>query len=494
VAVLHVVAELAPYARTGGLGEAVSSLAHFQAAGGVPASVIVPLYREARARAGRLVPAGDPYYVQVGPRREWARLWTRDDGPPAGAERRRAPRPRHYFVENEYYFDRAGIYGEGGDYGDNARRYAFFCAAALAALPGVAPGPAVLHAHDWHTALAPAYLRTWYAGAPAYAEVSTVLSVHNAGFQGHYAPEAVPDVGLPWSAYHHRRLRVVRAANLLKGGLAFADAGRDVSPTHADELRTRPAASGCTSTSAPSATASAGSSTASTRGSGTRRATRASPATTRATRSPASASAAACCRRAYGLPARDDVPVFAMTARLVWQKGLDLILAAGGFGFFDVDAQWIFLGAGERRYEDALRALQARHPDKVRVDTAFSDRKEHALVSGADLLLMPCQYEPCGLTQMRAQRYGTLPIVRAVGGLADTVDDGRTGFVFGPYDAGAFAACVARALGTFRDGPRWTRMVRDAMGRDFGWERSEERYLGVYRRVLQARAAAAARA
>jgi hypothetical protein len=141
VSVVHVVAELAPYARTGGLGEAVSSLAHFQAAGGVPASVIVPLYREARARAGRLVPAGDPYYVQVGPRREWARLWTRDDGPPDGAERRRAPRPRHYFVENEYYFDRAGIYGEGGDYGDNARRYAFFCAAALAALPGVAPGP-----------------------------------------------------------------------------------------------------------------------------------------------------------------------------------------------------------------------------------------------------------------------------------------------------------------------------------------------------------------
>jgi starch synthase len=184
---------------------------------------------------------------------------------------------------------------------------------------------------------------------------------------------------------------------------------------------------------------------------------------------------------------RDDVPVFAMTARLVWQKGLDLILAAGDFGFFDVDAQWVFLGAGEPRYEQALRAIQARHPDKVRADTAFSDAKEHALMAGADLLLMPCQYEPCGLTQMRAQRYGTLPIVRAVGGLADTVDDGVTGFVFGPYEASAFAACVARALGTFRDGPRWTAMVREAMRRDFGWERSEARYLDVYRWVVARR-------
>jgi starch synthase len=485
VAVVHVVAELAPYARTGGLGEAVSSLAHFQAAGGIATSVIVPLYREARQRAGRLVPVGDAYYVQVGPRREWARLWMReDDPPPDGTERRRSPRPRHYFVENELYFDRAGIYGEGGDYGDNARRYAFFCAAALAALPRIAPGPAVLHAHDWHTALAPAYLRTWYAGAPYYDEVATVLSVHNAGFQGHYAPDTLPDVGLPWSVYHHGAFEWYGRTNLLKGGLAFADAAVTVSPTHADELRTAAGGFGLHEHF---------------RGLGGRFGGIVNgidqgmwdPARDKriaATYSRDALAGKRACRRylqeGYGLPVRDDVPIFAMTARLVWQKGLDLILRAADFGFFDLDAQWVFLGAGERRYEDALRALQARHPDKLRVDTAFSDAKEHALVAGADLLLMPCQYEPCGLTQMRAQRYGALPIVRRVGGLADTVEDGATGFVFGPYDAGAFAACVARALGTFRDGPRWTAMVREAMRRDFGWERSEERYLEVYRWVV----------
>ncbi len=484
VAVVHVVAELAPYARTGGLGEAVSSLAHFQAAGGVPSSVVVPLYRQALARAGRLVPAGEPYEVQVGPRREPARLYVREDDPPAAGERRRAPRPRHYFVRNDYYFDRAGIYGEGGDYGDNARRYAFFCAAALAALPRVAPGPAVLHAHDWHTALAPAYLRTWYAGDPYYGEVASVLSVHNAGFQGHYPPETVADVGLPWSAYHVGAFEWYGRANLLKGGLAYADAALTVSPTHADELRTPAGGFGLHEHFRSLGARFGGIVNGIDQGiwDPTR-----DPRIAQTYARDALAGKRACRRflqEGYGLPVRDDVPIFAMAARLVWQKGLDLVLAAADFGFFDLDAQWVFLGAGEGRYEDALRAFQARHPDKLRVDTAFTDAKEHALVSGADLLLMPCQYEPCGLTQMRAQRYGTLPIVRAVGGLADTVDDGATGFVFGPYDAGAFAACVARALGTYRDGARWTAMVREAMGRDFGWERSEQKYLEVYRRVV----------
>jgi starch synthase len=151
---------------------------------------------------------------------------------------------------------------------------------------------------------------------------------------------------------------------------------------------------------------------------------------------------------------RDDVPVFAMTARLVWQKGLDLVLA--DTGLFDLDAQWVFLGAGEPRYEDALRRVQARHPHKVRVDTAFADPKEHALIAGADLLLMPCQYEPCGLTQMRAQRYGTLPVVRAVGGLADTVEDGVTGFVFGP---------TTRAPSPGAWGARWPRGATGGAGR-----------------------------
>jgi starch synthase len=239
VSVVHLVAELAPYARTGGLGEAVSSLATFQAERGLPTAVVMPLYRQARRRAPQLVPASPPYEVQVGWRREAARLWTTpDEGPPGGTEERRRPRFKLYFVENDYYFDRAAIYGEGSDYDDNARRYAFFCAAALAGLPRIAAGPLVLHAHDWHTALAPIFLRTWYASHPFYRRVSTVLSVHNAGFQGHYPPGTVDDLGLPWGIYNHHQLEWYGRVNLLKGGMAFADAVVTVSPNHAEELRT----------------------------------------------------------------------------------------------------------------------------------------------------------------------------------------------------------------------------------------------------------------
>jgi starch synthase len=134
-----------------------------------------------------------------------------------------------------------------------------------------------------------------------------------------------------------------------------------------------------------------------------------------------------------------------------------------------------------------LRAIAARHPDRVWVDTSFTDEKEHRMMAGGDILLMPCRYEPCGLTQMRAQRYGTVPLVRRVGGLADTVHDGVTGFVFNEFSASAFAEAIARAIVAYRDRDQWFRMMRDAMARDFGWERSEERYRDLYRTVLSAR-------
>ncbi|HZF68410.1 MAG TPA: glycogen/starch synthase [Gemmatirosa sp.] len=485
VSVVHLVAELAPYARTGGLGEAVSSLATFQAQRGLPTAVVMPLYRQARQRAPHLVPASPPYEVQVGWRREIARLWTLpEEGPPAGMqERRRRPRFRLYFVENEYYFDRGAIYGEGGDYADNARRYAFFCAAALAALPRIAAGPLVLHAHDWHTALAPVLLRTWYASHPYFRRVSTVLSVHNAGFQGHYPPETVDDLGLPRAIYNHHQLEWYGRVNLLKGGMSFADAVVTVSPNHAEELRTPAGGFGLHDHFRSLGDRFTGIVNGIDQVIWNAAADQRIAARYTADDPAGKLKCRRALQRAYGLPEREGVPIFVMSARLVWQKGLDLILAETGF--FDLDAQFIFLGAGEQRYVDALRAWMARAPDRVRVDTDFADFKEHALIAGGDVLLMPCQYEPCGLTQMRAQRYGTLPLVRFVGGLADTVENGVTGFVFRAYDPGAFVACAIRALRTYQDRAAWTGMVRTAMARDFDWERSEERYLAVYGRVMQ---------
>jgi starch synthase len=481
--VVHLVAELAPYARTGGLGEAVSSLAAFQAASGLPTSVIMPLYKTARAKLPALKQVGEPFAVYVGYRREIARLYTCADGPPEGMEeRRRRPRPNIYFVYNSHYFDRDAIYGEGGDYPDNARRFAFFSAAALAALPRITQVPFILHCHDWHTSLAPVYLRSWYANEGFHRQASVVLSVHNAGYQGHYPTDTMSEVGVPWELYNYEQLEWYGRMNFLKGGMAFADAVTTVSPTHAQELRTPAGGFGL-----HTAFQSLGSRfTGIVNGIDQQIWNPATDPHIVARYSRDELSNKQHCRRAlqqsYGLPVRDDVPIFGMSARLVFQKGLDLILA--GNGFFDLDAQFIFLGAGERRYEDGLRRAQHHAPDRVRVDTNFNDPAEHRLMAGADVCLMPCQYEPCGLTQMRAQRYGTLPLVRRVGGLADTVDDGETGFMFDPYDAGAFMATAWRTARTYQDGGRWRAMVREAMSRDFGWERSEEQYLAMYRRVM----------
>jgi starch synthase len=273
--------------------------------------------------------------------------------------------------------------------------------------------------------------------------------------------------------------------NLLKGGLAFADAATTVSATHANELRTAGGGFGLHATFLSLRDRFVGIANGIDQ-------SRWNPATDPLIPARFSADDLAGkgeCRRAMqealGLPVRGDVPIFVMTARLVTQKGLSLIVETPGL--FDIDAQWVFVGAGERRFEDALRGIARVRPDRVVVDTNFSDGKEHLLMAAGDVCLMPCQYEPCGLTQMRAQRYGTLPLVRRVGGLADTVEDGVTGFAFDQFDAGSFAWAVRRALGTFHDTPTWHRMMLAAMARDFDWGRSEERFRDLYRGVLAAR-------
>jgi starch synthase len=187
-------------------------------------------------------------------------------------------------------------------------------------------------------------------------------------------------------------------------------------------------------------------------------------------------------QRSFGLPQRRKAPLFGMTGRLVTQKGLDLIL--GAHDLLASDAQFVFLGSGEHRYEQALVELAASAPNRIGVQLDFTDRLEHRLMAGADIFLMPSLYEPCGLTQMRSQRYGAPPIVRSVGGLRDTVDDGVTGFSFGPYTAEAFSEAAFRALACYADPARWQAMMRRGMARDFSWERSVAEYLDVYRRAL----------
>jgi starch synthase len=476
--VVHVAAEFWPYARTGGLGEAVRGMARHQARAGERVIVVMPLYRAVREAGYVLEPAGAPLAIPVGPGSESVRLW-RLAGPPPAPDG-----PTMLFLDHPSSFDRPGVYGEGGaDYPDNGPRFAVFVRGALAALPRIAAAPILLHAHDWHTALAPVFLRAVLADEPWTRDVAVVLSVHNAGFQGHFPRESLAEVGLPDALYHWQRLEWFGRVNWLKGGLTFTDYATTVSPTHAHELRTEAGGFGLHDTFVglkdrfvgirngidltawnPAADPHIAQTYSSTDLSGKRR-------------------CKAVLQQVYGLPQEPGTLLFGMTARLVAQKGLDLLL--GGHALWSAKAQFVFLGAGEERYESALREIADAAPHRVAADFAFTDAKEHVLLAGADALLMPSLYEPCGLTQMRAQRYGALPLARRVGGLADTIEDQETGFLFDDYTAPAFEQAVRRAVDLYDDPDAWRRHMGQAMARDFGWSEPAARYVEVYERAFE---------
>ncbi len=482
LAVAHVVAEYWPYARTGGLAEAVRGIATFQAATGVPTLVFMPLYGQVRERHPELEPYGKPFMVRVGPRVEQARLF---QAPRAKGE------PRIFLIHHSGHFGREGIYGDGnGDYRDNHLRFAFFSMAALRALPHVWRGDLVLHPHDWHGALAAIYLRSVLAGRDYYDRVACVFSVHNAGFQGHFPYDILWEIGIPDRLFHYELLEWYGRVNLMKGALVYSDFTTTVSPTHAHELRTTAGGFGLHDQFTHLQDRLVGI----LNGIDMDVWDPATDPQIPARYSRDNLTGKAECKRSlqeeYALSVSPRIPLFGMTARLVGQKGLDLIL--GGGLLHRTDAQFIFLGKGESRYHEALARAAAYAPNRIAVDFDFTEAKEHRLLAGADILLMPSLYEPCGLTQMRAQRYGDLPVGRRVGGLADTIEDQVTGFLFDEYSHADLDRAARRATHLYQDESAWRWHMLEAMKRDFGWTASGERYLEIYRWAIAAHAGAGA--
>jgi starch synthase len=470
--VVHLAGECAPFARTGGLGEVVRTLAEAQTASGMSVSIVMPLYGAIRSIARDLVPATEPFSVRVGPRQERVRLLRTPE---------RAGKPVTFFVDHPAFSNRRGFYGdEGEDYSDNAFRFALFSLAALAALARIAPNAAVLHSHDWHAALAPVYLRTILRNDPTIPPLATVLSVHNAGFQGHHPPEVMAELGLPWDLYDWRHFEWYGRMNVLKGGLTFADVVTTVSPTHAEELRTPLGGFGLHETFASLGDRLVGVLNGIDQHTWDPDTDPHLPAQFSAGNLTGKRACKAALQRAFRLAPRPDVPLFALCARLVAQKGIDTLLDSGVLD--RRDSQFILLGEGEARYTSALAMRAVAAPESIGVQLHFSDRMEHLLLAGADACLVPSVYEPCGLTQMRAQRYGTLPVGHRVGGLADTIDE-ETGFLFSPHTPAALAEAVERAVTAYAEESHWTARMQTAMRIDFGWARSTGTYREVYRRA-----------
>ncbi len=469
--IVHVTAEYSPYARTGGLGEAVAGLAGAQARAGHAVLVIMPLFGVAKAAVSDLVPVGPAHEMEIGGRNVQLR-YCRD-----GCARRDGPLVM--FVDAPEFFDRPGLYGEAGaDYPDNCLRFAVFSRAALQAARPIVRMPTIIHAHDWHSGLLPVYARTDPAMAAEFAATPVVFTVHNAGYQGRFPDCRRDELGVAPEVWSAGGVETYGQVTLLKGGLAYSDEVVTVSPSHAAELVAKPGGFGLEEDFRSLDTRLAGICNGIDVGVW-------NPATDpliTANYTPSDLTGKAACKvalqRRFGLPERGDVPLFAMSTRVVEQKGFDLVLRSARIR--SIDAQFVFLGKGEPRYHAALSALADERPGHVAVEFNFTDTREHEIMAGADFLLMPSLYEPCGLTQMRAQRYGVPVVARSVGGLRDTVDDGLTGFLFDSYDEASLDAAIDRAVALCGEPEALARMRRRAMGREFGWERSAERYLGVY--------------
>ena len=476
ITVVHLTAEYTPYARTGGLAEAVQGLADIQTKQGITVFVVVPLYRTVKKVAKNLEQIGTGITVHVGPRAEQVRFFRDAD---------RKGGPTVVFVDHPQYFDREGIYVEGGaDYPDNPRRFALFARAALEGISSIVKGPLLVHAHDWHASLALVYMRSYADLRARFHGTGAVLSVHNAGYQGHFTPAVIGDLGIPPETFNLHQLEWYGKVNFLKGGLAFCDYAVTVSPSHAEELRTPEGGFGLHAMFSSMGERFQGI----TNGIDVEKWNPATDSQIAANFTRQDTSNKAKCKsdlqRTFGLPQRADIPVIGMCGRLVKQKGFDIILASGAIRL--LDAQWVFLGQGEDRYKAILSEFERTRPGHVSAEFVFTDKVEHRLIAGSDLLLMPSEYEPCGLTQMRAQRYGALVIGRRVGGITDTVHDDATGFLFDAFTPNAFDGAVGRGLQRYYDKEAWRPRMYEAMGRDFAWDSSAKRYIQLYRRALAA--------
>ncbi|MGB9457324.1 MAG: glycogen synthase GlgA [Bryobacteraceae bacterium] len=482
---LHVVMvcpEVVPFARTGGLGDVVGSLAIALQRLGQRVSLIMPAYASVLQGKFELRDTGIRVTVPLWGRREEAQVLVTMLGDEIPV----------YLIRADRYFDREYLYTTPqGDYSDNAERFAFFSRAALEVLREI-DTPDILHAHDWQAALAITFLKAQPERYPGLASVRTVLTVHNLGYQGLFSPQDWGVLDLDSSLFSAQGLEFYQKINFLKGGLVFANALTTVSPTYAQEIRTPENGFGLEGVFQQRAADLAGIlngvdyevwSPAT------------DPFIARNYTSLDLSGKSACkadLQEAFGLSQKPNVPLIGVVSRLAPQKGLDLIEAATE-DLLQRDLQFVLLGTGESRWEDYFRSVAARKPGKVGVKIAFEDELAHKIEAGADMFLMPSRYEPGGLNQLYSLKYGTIPVVRATGGLKDSIEEfdpaagTGNGFVFDAYDVSELLAALDRALATFRHRLRWAALMRSAMAADYSWGRSARGYLALYERLLGAR-------
>ena len=478
--ILMVASEAAPFAKTGGLADVVGALPRALARLGHRVDVLMPLYRG--------IAAGTPIArvtVPLGGQVAEATLCGVSDSESDEGT-------RTLFVDHPGYFDRDYLYGAvGHDYPDNPERFAFLCRAALEWTASCGERYDVLHGHDWQAGLLPVLQRQmaspWLRGVPC------VFTIHNLAYQGIFDASWLPRLGLGWEWMNINALEFWNRISLLKGGIVFSRLITTVSPQYAREIQTPEYGFGFDGILRNRSDDLVGILNGIDYDLWDPARDPHLPVPFDATHLGGKQAARRAVLEAFGLPADPQCtrPLVGMISRLVDQKGFDL-LAELSDELPRLNASFVLLGSGERRYEDLWLALASRHPDRVGTRIGFDDPLAHLIEAGADLFLMPSRFEPCGLNQMYSLRYGTPPVVRATGGLFDTVqnfDEGSgsgTGFTFEEYSAQALLSTLRWALQTYANRAVWRRIQAAGMQEDFSWDASAREYAKVYERAAQA--------
>ena len=482
--VLFVTSEAVPFAKTGGLADVAGALPKFLHALGCEIKLVTPYYRMVRKSGLPIQPVEQTLEVTLGNETLQADLYR-------GELTKDLPA---YFIGREEFFDREYLYGTSkGDYFDNAERFIFFSKAVLAFCQSMGFSPDIIHHHEWQTGLISAYLKSIYQNHPLFSHTAAVFTIHNLAYQGLFRQEKLSLTGLPTELYNPEGIEFWGRINFMKAGIVYADVINTVSRKYSEEIQTPEYGYGLEGI--------------------LRKRSRdlygilngvdyqdwdpSHDPHLAAHYSLEVLSGKRACKKdllkEFGLPSSlENVPVLGVISRLADQKGFDL-LAEIIEDLFSLDIGFVLLGTGEQKYHHLFTQMGRKYPLKAGIRIAYDDRLAHKIEAGADIFLMPSKYEPCGLNQIYSLKYGTIPVVRATGGLEDTIApyDPATGkgngFKFIRYDAREFFRKIKEAIHTYHQPNHWKQLLRNAMTADFSWQRSAESYVGIYRKAIEKR-------
>jgi len=479
--ILFASSEAVPFAKTGGLADVSGSLPRVLAEMGHEVFLILPKYRSIDEKRFPLTKTGITLKVPIALRVETAEVYSCES----------LPRLHSLFIRKDAYYDRDQLYGmPSGDFEDNAERFTFFSRALLEAALALDVNPAIIHCNDWQTGLAPVYLKTLYRNSSSLKPAASIFTVHNIGYQGLFWHYDLQLTNLGWELFTPQALEFYGKINFLKAGMVFADAVTTVSRKYMEEIQTPEFGKGLDGVLRDRKEDLYGI----LNGVDYDEWSPVKDPFIKERYSPAELKGKRTCKadlqREFGLELREEIPLIGMISRLDEQKGFDLIEAIME-KLMELGPQCVLLGTGKEKYHLLLENWQKKYPRQLGVKIAFNNVLAHKIEAGADMFLMPSRYEPCGLNQIYSLKYGTVPIVRATGGLDDTITDftpqaaAGNGFKFRDYTASALLEAIQRALEAYRDRPLWENLMVRGMSADFSWERSAGEYLKAYQATIE---------